>query len=99
MSRLYNAISLNAAIFAAVCLASTMMNPRQGFVLVSLSAQLFGLISTIVDKVSCMYLLQILPITLAHSHNSKLIYLLCVKHILYLWLLLHLKCHNFSRQQ
>ena len=47
---LYNAISLNTAIFAAVCLASTMATSRQGFVLVSLSAHLFALSGILLDK-------------------------------------------------
>lgn len=40
--RIYNAISLNAAVFAAVCLASLMDTALEGFILVSISFQLFA---------------------------------------------------------
>lgn len=40
--RIYNAISLNAAVFAAVCLASLANTALDGFVIVSLSFQIFA---------------------------------------------------------
>lgn len=40
--RMYNVISLNAAVFAAVCLASLMNTALDGFVIVSLSFAIFA---------------------------------------------------------
>lgn len=42
LCRIYNAISLNAVVFAAVCLASTMNAAIEGFALVSISVHIFA---------------------------------------------------------
>ena len=53
--RIYNAISLNAAVFAAVCLASLMDTALEGFVLVSLSFQIFAFSPKLTKVCVCYY--------------------------------------------
>lgn len=95
-----SAISLNAAMFASICLASRLSSPYQAFVLLTLSVECFALCSVLFSKLNrhiCVLLIGITVLVMSSiSSTLTIIYLsaLCFINVLCPILYYKWQCHK-----